>query len=128
MTRLREEACNLDTEGLNAAGLKVRRTAPTPPLEEALSLAEVLGTWNLRAYLMLDSWQSLLAEVGTQPTWVCLMEVRGRRTGGGVLLPSHPLSETGLGEPVRLLAVVSEIVLGTLVEASGRRRIIWLRQ
>jgi hypothetical protein len=127
-----QQSHRLDTTGLS--GLWVRRQVEMPSLtEEALCLSEVMQTWNLSAYMSIDAVAGSFAEVsqpGRDPAWVYLLEVRGQRTHGGVLLDSHPLSQVGPDEPVRLLALLASpelLVLGALVESPAGRRLLSLQ-
>jgi hypothetical protein len=129
-----QQSCRLETTGLSAAGLWVRRQTEIPSLaEEALCLSELMQTWDLSTYMSIDGVASSYAEVsrpGLDPAWIYLLEVTGRRNGGCVLLESHPLSQADPDEPVRLLALLGSpelLVLGALVETPTRRRMLWLQ-
>lgn len=122
----------INTLGLSAAGLWVRRVRPAPSLQdEALCLARVSHTWNLSETMEIDGHTSLYAQVsghGLDPTWVYLVELTGRRADSS-LLPNHPLSQAAPGEDVRLLAVVQPpdlLIPGVYAEGFGWRRMLWL--
>ncbi|HYF91924.1 MAG TPA: hypothetical protein VD969_06735 [Symbiobacteriaceae bacterium] len=123
----------IETTGLSAAGLWVRRQLPIPCLtDEALCLAEVQHLWNLHGLMSIDHVGSAFAEVSSPempPTWVYLLELVGRRLRGGNLVANHPLSQLSEGEEVRLLALVQPpdfVVPGVLVETAARRRMLWM--
>lgn len=125
----------IDTSGLAAAGLWIRRQRGAPALtDEALSLAQVLQTWNLGQAMQLDRYQVSYAEVSSpdlQPTWVYLVELLGRRADAGAgLFLSHPLSQVAQEEAVRIVALVQPpdfLIPGALVETAERRRMLWLQ-
>lgn len=123
----------IDTLGLSAAGIWVRRVVKSPSLtEEALSLAQVMETWELPELMSIESYRCEYVEVGgpeLPPTWVYLVELIGRRTSRRLLVSSHPLSPIAVNGEVRLLALVrpeADQVLGVLCETPGSRRLLWL--
>ncbi|HWI66514.1 MAG TPA: hypothetical protein VNT75_32190 [Symbiobacteriaceae bacterium] len=132
----RQKVRRIDTAGLSASGLWVRRQLPVPCLtDEALCLAEVQHLWNLHGLMSFDRVSSAFAEVSSPesaPEWLYLLEILGRRLAGdgGELVANHPLSHVEEGEEVRLLALVQPpdlMVPGALVETASTRRMLWLR-
>lgn len=124
----------IDTTGLAAAGIWVRRLRPSPSLaDEALSLAHVMKTWQLSDHLSLHHYAALYAELsspGLPPTWNYLVELVGRRATYDSLIVNHPLSQVDPDEEVRILAIVLPpdfLIPALLVETELRRRILWLR-
>lgn len=123
----------IDTTGLSAAGLWVRRQQPIPCLtDEALCLAEVQHLWNLNGLMSFDEVRCVNAEVSCpnmEPAWFYLLSVMGRRLRPEPLVGNHPLSHVKEGEEVHLLALVQPsdmLIPGALVETAERRRMLWL--
>lgn len=124
----------IDTTGLAAAGIWVRRLRPSPSLaDEALSLAHVVKTWQLSDHLSIHHYDAVFAEVsspGLTPTWNYLVELVGRRATYESLIVNHPLSQVDPDEEVRILAIVMPpdfLIPVLLVETETRRRMLWLR-
>lgn len=123
---------DLETDGLSACGIWVRRQRPSASLaDEALSLAQVLQTWNLMETMDIEHYHCAYAEISgpdLQPTWVYLVEIKGRRTPEAFVLSSHPLSQVADGDLVRLVALVQptgHLIPGALVETRSARRMLW---
>lgn|GEM_PF-5013990 len=130
---MKRQLSKLDTTGLSASGIWVRRQRPMPGLaDEAVCLHHVMQTWDLHDRIRLDHVNSAYAEVSGldwPPTWAYLIEVVGQKVPGDGLVLNHPLSQVADDEPVRLLAVVhpEELrVMGALVETRTQRRTVWL--
>lgn len=126
--------CRIDTSGLGACGIWVRRISrPLSLADEALGLTQVMQTWNLSRWMEIEQHHGYQVEVSgphLQPTWVWLFELSGTRLMAGYLLPNHPLSGVALGEMLRLLPLVqpdASLILGALIETEHRRRLIWLQ-
>lgn len=124
----------LDTSGLSSAGVWVRRQVPMPTLtDEALCLAEVVHTWNLRRLLAIEYVHGVYAEVSSPdsaPAWLYLLEVIGRKIRPTAVISNHPLSRVRLDDEVRIVALLdphSMRVEGALVEAPGARRMLRAR-
>jgi hypothetical protein len=122
----------LETDGLSACGVWVRRQRSAPSLlGEALCLSQVLQTWNLSHCMTLDRYGSVYAEISSgeiTPRWVYLVEVIGHRLSSRPQIGTHPLSQVEPFEEVRIVAVVEPEALrihGALVETERRRRLIW---
>lgn len=123
----------INTLGLAASGIWVRRQVSSPSIsDEALSVAQVLQTWNLKDLMSLDQYHGAYAEVSgphLEPCWVYLIDLQGRRTSDHSLLAHHPLAACANGQAVRLLAIVEPgefKMLGALVETNQGRRLLWL--
>ncbi len=131
----RQPVPRLETDGFSRAGLWVRRLRSAPSLtEEALSLAQVLHTWNLTDLMQIAEYRSHYAEVSSpalQPTWVYLVELTGRPSDERPLPPNHPLSRASPCDEVRIVALVQPPdfhIPGALVETPAERRLLWLQE
>lgn len=124
----------VDTAGLSAAGIWVRRLRQASTVaDEALSIAHVLQLWDLSDAMDLSHYDATYAEVSgpdLHPTWVFLVELIGRRIDDRFFFSNHPLSQVGVGEEARIVAIVQPpdfFIPGALVETESHRRMIWLQ-
>jgi hypothetical protein len=124
----------IETDGLSEAGIWVRRwREPVSVSDEIWALANVLQTWNLNRTMSILTYESAYVEISgpdLQPTWVYLIELVGHRAYADPLINNHPLSQVGLDDPARVLAVVepnSHACLGALIETRKKRRMIWVQ-